>query len=318
MSELQGGVECQARDIALLRDLFVSRIMTLVHITALHFEGRGEAAKKRVQKLKAAGLIAERPRKARDPSILFLARRGFDLLNQGGHLSEYPRLSVTAFERRARVSDLTLRHELEVMDAKAAIASEVGRVSNLEIVEFSTWPLLLEFDVHDRAGSRVRVKPDGFLRVEQRESDGVVYEHTFFLEVDRGTETLDTLCRRSHCYREHYATGGYAASLGASRGSFTEFPFRVLIVLPSVARLNNLLEALLSLTPPIETQVWATTSADLNTDPLGAIWIRPRDFRDAFAGPWPAGHFDDSTLRRRVGRNRQTHAAVVRHSLFAD
>jgi hypothetical protein len=41
-------VELQERDLAILQGLFESRLMTLTHITHLFFNGRGEAAKKRI------------------------------------------------------------------------------------------------------------------------------------------------------------------------------------------------------------------------------------------------------------------------------
>jgi hypothetical protein len=40
-------------------------------IVALHFDGRKEAAKKRLQSLKSAGLIAARPRRAFEPGVWF-------------------------------------------------------------------------------------------------------------------------------------------------------------------------------------------------------------------------------------------------------
>ena len=99
--------------------------MTLAQIIVLHFQGKNEAAKKRVQKLKSAGYVRERPRRTYEPSILFLTPEGFRLLSQRGHLADYPRIGVETMERRAQVSDLTLRHELEVMDVKVAIVAAV-------------------------------------------------------------------------------------------------------------------------------------------------------------------------------------------------
>ena len=57
----------QDRDFALLRGLFECRVMTTDHATALYFDGKNEAAKKRLQKIKAAELISERPRRAFEP-----------------------------------------------------------------------------------------------------------------------------------------------------------------------------------------------------------------------------------------------------------
>jgi hypothetical protein len=54
-------LQLQDRDLALLRGLFECRVMTNDHATALYFDGKSEAEKKRLQKIKAAGLITERP-----------------------------------------------------------------------------------------------------------------------------------------------------------------------------------------------------------------------------------------------------------------
>ena len=52
-------LELQDRDLALLRGLFECRVMTNDHATALYFDGNYDPAKKRLQKIKAAGLISD-------------------------------------------------------------------------------------------------------------------------------------------------------------------------------------------------------------------------------------------------------------------
>jgi len=47
-------------------------------------------AKKRLQKLKVAGLIGERKRKAYEPAALSLTPKAFAVLNSQGLLAEYP------------------------------------------------------------------------------------------------------------------------------------------------------------------------------------------------------------------------------------
>jgi len=79
----------QDRDFTLLRGLFETRVMTTDHATALYFGGKNEAAKKRLQKLKTAGLVSERARRAFEPSILFLTRKGLMLLQEKGVLTRY-------------------------------------------------------------------------------------------------------------------------------------------------------------------------------------------------------------------------------------
>src|SRR4051794_2923535 len=87
LAPMPESVLLQSRDFELLKGLFESRVLTLSHIASLHFEGRDEAAKKRVQKLKAGGFIGERPRRVNEPGILFLTRKGFTALESEGLLS---------------------------------------------------------------------------------------------------------------------------------------------------------------------------------------------------------------------------------------
>src|SRR6202043_530058 len=91
-----GAMNVQERDLVLMCGLFESRIMTASHVATLYFGGKKEAAKKRLQKLKAAGFISERKRRVNEPSILFLTRKGHALLTDEKLISDLPRLSPTA------------------------------------------------------------------------------------------------------------------------------------------------------------------------------------------------------------------------------
>ena len=126
-------LQIQERDLAILRGLFESRVMTSAHVAALHFGGRKEAAKKRLQKLKAAGFIGERARRVYESSVLYLSRKAITFLREQGILSEYPQLGPFSLEKRARVSDLTLQHELEVMDVKTAFHAAISKASAFTI-----------------------------------------------------------------------------------------------------------------------------------------------------------------------------------------
>src|ERR1051325_11837278 len=111
-----GSLQFQERDLALLRGLFESRLMTATQTTTLFFEGKKEATKKRLQKLKKAHLLGERKRRVNESSILFLTRNAVQLLAREGALANYPSYRLASWDKRAAVSDFTLRHELEVMD----------------------------------------------------------------------------------------------------------------------------------------------------------------------------------------------------------
>ncbi len=297
-------IELQNRDLALLRGLFECRIMTAGHIAILYFAGKKEATKKRLQKLKAAGLIGERTRHASQAAIFFLSRKGLLALQERGTLTEYPQFDLPALEKRARVSELTIRHELQIMDVKAAFHSSIQSAGNFKLPEFSTWPLLYQFEAlrNGHGGKEVTVKPDGFIRIHEHEKDGGVFEHTFFLEVDRSSETQDTLVQRAGSYLDYYRSGGFAVRNGAPRSDFKEYPFRVLMIFKSAERRNNTAERLLQNNPPILTQVCLSTIAEVTRDPLGRIWFRPQDYQDATRGT----PFDAEKPRDQWGYQRQT------------
>lgn len=191
-------------------------------------------------------------------------------------LADYPQLPWTKLEKRARVSPLTLRHELDCMDVKAALSTAIGRLPELSLAEFSTWPLLFQFPAYTPRGAKVLVKPDGFIRI--MELDG---ESVFFLEVDRSTESQDILAERATCYLDYYRRGGLAVRFGYAKEQYKELPFRVLMTFRNAERRNNAAERLLANRPPILTQTMLTTIDELKADPLGPIWIQPIDYREA-------------------------------------
>jgi hypothetical protein len=279
-------LQLQDRDFALLRGLFECRVMTTAHATALFFENKNPAANKRLQKLKSCGFIGERPRRAFEPSVLFLTRNGLTLLQEQGVLAEYPSLNLSALDRRASVSDQTIRHELEVMDVKAAFYAAIKTMPSFTIEAFSTWPLLNEFKAYRPGydGAEVPVKPDGFIRIHETDAGGGKFERAFFLEVDRSNEPQDKLVAKAACYLDYYRRGGFAIRNGATRDDYKKFPFRVLMVFKNAERRNNTAERLLQNTPPILRLAYLSTFEEVTHDPTGAIWIRPLDYREATEG----------------------------------
>lgn len=315
----------QERDLELLAGLFESRVMTLPQAAALYFEGKPEATKKRVQKLKAAGYLRERPRQTYEPSVLFLTSKAFTLLSEHGHLAPYPPVPLSSLEKRANVSDLTLRHELEVMDVKAALVSALSHTESCRVVEFSTWPLLSQFRArpsnalaHGR--TEVLVKPDGFMRIHQKDR-GELFEHTFFLEVDRSTESQEMLAVKAASYGDYYRSGSFAVRQGGERSSYAEYPFRVLMVFRTEERRNNCAERLLLNNPPVRRQVMLTTMGEVKANPLGPIWIQPADYEEAVRSTAFEVERVSSplaTYRRQSEREKLVARSVLKHTLFTE
>ena len=217
-------------------------------------------------------------------AVLFLTRKAHLVLEERGVLFEYPAIPPSSLERRAQVSELTLRHELEIMDVKAAFHLGTNATSRFTLVEFSTWPLLYQFKAFRPGASEVIVKPDGLIRIHEKEADGGLSEHTFFLELDRSTETLETLVSKASSYLDYYKSGGFAKRCGGERAAYKDYPFRVLMVFKSAERRNITAGRLCQGVPPILTQVCMTTQPEALSNPFGEIWTRPVDYRDITQG----------------------------------
>jgi hypothetical protein len=272
---MKSNIAIQPRDIEFLQLLLHTRILTLKHATALIFNNGAEAAKKRVQKLKASGLVLEKRRKAYEPGVLFLSQKGFDCLRQKEALPEHCN-NEFVFAKRKGVSELTLRHELAVLDIKMVFHQAVENENNVSLAEFSTWPWLFEFSVNDTREGAKTVKPDGFIRIHEQTADGEKWEHLFFLEADCGTEKLETLVLKAIRYNQFYREGGMALRHNQPKEAYQDFPFRVLFVVNSEQRKNNLATMLLQANPPILTQAWIATFEDVIKQPFAAIWLEPQ------------------------------------------
>jgi len=144
--------------------------------------------------------------------MLSLTPKAFPILKERGLLASYPHLGPSSIERRAQVSPITLAHELEVMDVKSAFHSALAQSKQFTVSEFTTWPLLNQFEAERSTGEPVTVKPDGFIRIHEHEPSGGILEQTFFLEVDRSSESLDTLVFRACSYPPILQNGRFRGS----------------------------------------------------------------------------------------------------------
>jgi len=295
-----------------LQSLFESRLATREHLAQLHFGGSYEAAQNRLKKLADARLLKVAPAGIGKPAILSLALRGFDALKAHHRLERYPRFTRELFEDRKPLSPMTVEHELAVMNVKAAFVREARtNWEDLAVREFVTWPLLYSFKAfvsHDSAELQ-EIKPDGFIELE------VPQLQRFFLEVDRGSEKLDTILRKCHGYQHFYASGGMAARYGVRNPK--DAPFRVLFSVESEARRNNIAEALLRESSILQL-VWITTRAQIEQDPFGEIYLTPHAYRTAVQGSaHEQGQVAPAELRQtRKGRDDLVRTRATLQELF--
>jgi hypothetical protein len=89
------------------------------------------------------------------------------------------------------------------------------------------------------------------------------------------------------------------------------------MVLPNEERRNNMAERLLQNDPPALTMVWLTTFAEIKVDPLGAIWMRPLEYREITKGTqYDASRPRTGAYRREPAREVMVAAELKKLRLF--
>lgn len=320
-------VQCTVRDLRILLELFESRIITIHQAAALFFRSSSRTsqtayakAARRLAKLTRAGLLRRRQVAStapQGPIVYLLAKKGFDQLRRDRRITGYTDAYwEQRLRRRLEVSSSTLNHDIAVMDVKASLQPALQALSHASVTEFNTWPDRYAFSVQlpDTLRSRkISQKPDAFLRY-LRQPTG---HHDFFIEVDRGTESLTRIKTTALAYRAYYTSGGFLRNHGRKGSRLQDFPFRVLFVCLNETRRNNLCESMLFLQPrPISTQTWFATLHELLADPLGPIWIFPKVYAKALRATsyHPSGHIrPHSNVRNQFIARR-----VLRYSLLDD
>ncbi|MGH7261402.1 MAG: hypothetical protein ACREI9_12095, partial [Nitrospiraceae bacterium] len=82
-------------------------------------------------------------------------------------------------------------------------------------------------------------------------------------------------------------------------------------------RRNKMAERLLQNTPPVLTMVWLTTFPEITTDSLGAIWMRPLDYREITKGtPYDSSRERTGAYRRQPEREEMVVAELRKLWLF--
>jgi hypothetical protein len=219
------------RDYQVLIGLFEARVFTLKQLATLFFEDRYETAKKRLQKLKAAGYVRQRPRQPFQPVALVLAKIGFDTIRHMPELARYPEIAWHTFYKRTQIANSTLLHELAVSESRVQLTTAIHQRPDLDLLEFTTWPTLIQFDARtsiERDGLTYRktstIRPDGLFRIRQHFPHRPARELHFYLEVDRSTESQSTLHAKALAYQDRYRQSA---------------PFRVLFVLQTIQRMAH-------------------------------------------------------------------------------
>jgi hypothetical protein len=220
------------RDLAIIRQVAMLRLMSARQIQAIHFpddEHENGAAATRARQRVLARLVRER-------LLMPLERRigGVRAGSAGLVLALGPigQRVLTTDGRRRRSYEPTLRfvdHTLAIAQlmVDVTVASRKRRLDLLNAqAEPSSWREFMG------SGGRCLLRPDAFLAL------GVgAYELRWFIEIDRASESLPVVVRKCRLYADYYQSGREQAAHGGV------FP-RVCWVVPDAKRAERLRESI--------------------------------------------------------------------------
>lgn len=215
------------RDRAVLGSLRQLRVLTGNQLERLHFQGLTDRQRRRtLAQLEADGLVARLSRRiggvrsGSAGSVFALDRAGQRLLGatgpaRGGRI-----------ERPWTPGPPFLAHTLSIAELYVRLV-EAHRAEHLELLGFQAEPACWR-RFQSQAGWTT-CKPDAALRL-----GAGVYEDHWLIEVDRGTESPQTIARKAAVYRAYRSTGREQAGSGI-------FP-KVLWLVPDQPRADLLID----------------------------------------------------------------------------
>ena len=281
-------IQLTERDTEILAAVHKYRVLHRGHICELFFQGNddeGGSARRRLGLLYQHGYLERIPRFINPPinnpgPAYRLAARGAILLAQMTTISvdkfNYWGKAEDKEGRATKLGHSYLEHNLLLADIRMAFERKVTEAGMV----IPTW-----LDYHDLRPSwkteralirltpaapeeNVAIAPDGYFVLQTQQGRG-----HFFLEADRGTETVDKQWRRKIlAYKAYLLSGQFHKRYGVPRN----IGFRVLTLVPSVNRAKNLQRAVERNGSPEGTSafLFAPTPAFLISGLSDPIWLR--------------------------------------------
>lgn len=223
------------RDMAILRSVFEHRFLTTRQICQLHFQAHASYG----SAIRACTRVLGR---LRDHKLIHKLARPVG--GMGGGSASFIWAIDAAGDRllkselapeevkRGRAFEPTplfLAHTLAIADTRLTLEA-LGRSEQLELVQVSTEPHNWRPFVA-KSGQAQTLKPDLFAVTATAD-----FEDHWFIEIDRGTESIPTLIRKCEYYQRYHATGIEQDTHGV-------FP-KVLWLVPTATRRERFSQAL--------------------------------------------------------------------------
>lgn len=306
------GLELQPRDLLIIKQVMEDRFLTAQQIAQLFFPSY-EMAKKRLQKLWNAGFLKREYAPVSfgsSPALYCLTAVGKQLLLEHGVV---PPGEMRWHKDSNRNKLLFKQHEIAVNDLKIAFLTATRAINGLSLYHFGKGA-----DYYDQVANTepekgekeyLPIRPDGFIVLENQTGC-----HNFFLEVDRGTMTLKRIRAKLRGYRQYFFGGGFFAKYGQEGFRKEDYSFRVLMTCPSEETRNNRLEQACAIGS--NTMCWFAVQAEAAANPLGATWIRGKEYKEALQTVRPETEYDWQRSHDKSERDRFIREKVALQTLF--
>ncbi len=243
------GIVLQHRDLRLLSELGVMRIIDREMAKIVAGFGSTTSANTRLLELTRAGFLRQffigsiaHGRKA----IYTLSPKGSDVVNAklGG---------IHRASGRLVVGDVFVEHQTGINEIYLSFKHRPLPGSNIQLRRWIPF--------RHPISEAIKLTPDAYIELE---TSGTM--RALFLEVDRGTEALKVWQQKTAYYLQLAVSGEFAQR-------FRQQQFRVLVVASSDKRLMNIRATVAKSTDKI---FWFTTFQIINRDGLWSpIWLRP-------------------------------------------
>ena len=251
----------QARDIEIIKVTYSYRLITREQLQTIIGFSCTRRMNIRLRKLYDNRYLGRSPMptiSGSSKAIYFLGPKGTDIITK--ELGEDIGLVKKKTRKINQLKELFLQHTLELNDVRIAINREVKRdpeiASEIWINDNEceqSYPVIIQGKECEK-----KFRPDGYFRL--------LYQgklHSFFLELDRSTMTLNRFKKKVDTYFEFARLGYYQRRFGVKY-------FRVLVVVPTKTRLNNLKKTVESVTDKV---FWFTTLEEVTGGmALESIW----------------------------------------------
>ncbi len=249
----KNGIILQERDLGLLRDLGVMRVIDREQSKCVGGFGSTTRANTRLLALTRAGLL----RRFYIGSETGAKKALYTLTPEGARLGGAAQPGLRRKSNTVLVADFFVTHQLFVNEIYCYLKY---REIPLPEVRFLRW-----VSFREPIAPETSLIPDGYVEVAQRE-----ITVSAFVEVDLGTEPRSVWRKKVQEYLRYAVAGNAAQQFGTAQ-------FRVLVVTNSEARLASLRN-----TTAAETQkiFWFTTFDSIKRKGFWSeIWLRPSEDR---------------------------------------